>query len=89
MISHDENKKKFYVIKDSSESHLLYRISEDHLMDIYSTYVPENHRGQGLAKKLVEEALKMAKKENLKINPTCSYVKDYFDKNPELKTLLA
>ena len=88
MIEHDESKKKFFLLKDNTESHLLYRFTENGSIDIYSTYVPEGHRGQGIAKKLVDVAVEYAKEKEVKVKPTCSYVKDYFDKQPQLKSLV-
>ena len=88
MIQHDKSKKKFFIDQDNSESHLLYRFIDDESIDIYSTYVPQSHRGKGLAKTLVDSAVEYATNEGLKIKPSCSYVENYFDRKSELKGLL-
>ena len=41
--------------------------------NIKRTYVDKSLRGQGVASKLVEEAVKEIKKKNCKITATCSY----------------
>ena len=88
MIKHDEDKKMFFMVIEGQESHLLYRFIDKKSIDIYSTFVHQTHRGQGIAKKLVETCVEFAKNKDLKIKPSCSYVKDHFDRTPELKPLL-
>jgi predicted GNAT family acetyltransferase len=50
---------------------------------ITHTSVDDSLRGQGIAKKLVEEVLAEAKKDGKKIQATCSYARAYFEKNPD------
>jgi len=59
------------------------------LLRIISTYVPPQQRGRGLAELLVKEAIKIAKEENLKIEPICSYALYYFIKNKHEREVLA
>jgi len=60
-------------------SYLKYSI-EGGDMKILSTYTPEEFRGRGLAAILMEEAIKYAKENNLRIVPVCSYAKYYLEK---------
>lgn len=60
-----------------------YRHIDDQTIDAYSTFVDDSQRGQGLARKLVDELVAKAADEGLKIKPTCSYVVNLFDKEPE------
>lgn len=53
------------------------KINED-TYDIYHTFVSEKLRGQGIASKLMEEAVNTI---NGKIIPSCAYAKKWFDKN--------
>ncbi|HPB16237.1 MAG TPA: GNAT family N-acetyltransferase [Clostridia bacterium] len=46
------------------------------------TFVSEELRGQGIAKKLLDELADFARKEGLKIIPECSYVKKVFENDP-------
>lgn len=51
------------------------------------TYVAKELRGQNIAKQLLNKLIDMAKQENKKIRPVCSYVVAQFDKNPDLNDL--
>lgn len=60
-----------------------YRELDDKTIEAYSTFVDDAGRGQGLARKLVNELVDYAKEQNVKIKPTCSYVVNLFEKEPE------
>lgn len=47
------------------------------------TYVNNDYRGYGIAKKLVELLVERAKSEGKKIVPLCPFVKDEFIRVPE------
>ena len=51
---------------------------KDNKMDIFHTFTDTELRGRGLAEKLTLAAFEYAEKHNLKIIPTCPYVKDKF-----------
>ncbi|MEG0440467.1 GNAT family N-acetyltransferase [Solibacillus cecembensis] len=53
------------------------------IMSIDHTYVSNVLRGQGVAKKLLDEAANYARKEQLKVNAVCSYVVSAFEKSNE------
>ena len=89
MIVHDKEKNKFFEFIEKNESQLVYTYTDKDIVDIHTTFVHETHRGQGVAKRLVESAIDFAKDNKLKITPSCSYVKNYFDKNKELKDLVS
>lgn len=48
---------------------------------ITHTFVDSSLRGQGIAKKLVEEVISIAQKEKYNIRATCSYAMRYFHDN--------
>lgn len=54
---------------------------EKGIYNINHTYVDESLRGQGIASKLVEEAVKEIKGKNGKIEATCSYAKRWLEKH--------
>ncbi|MCS7098866.1 MAG: GNAT family N-acetyltransferase [Sulfolobales archaeon] len=79
----------FYVrLDDGSKAYVATEI-ESGVIKILETYVPEQHRGRGYAKALVEKVVEYARSGNLKILPVCSYAISYFMKNRELRELLA
>lgn len=54
-------------------------------IDYKHTKVPDELSGQGIAGYLVKHILDDAAAKNLRVKPTCPYVKSYIDKYPEYK----
>ena len=54
---------------------------EKGVFNIDHTMVDVSLRGKGIASQLVEEAVKAIKKQNGKIQATCSYAKKWLEKN--------
>ena len=74
---------KFFIVVNGKKAILDYTISGKE-MDIFHTFTDEELRGQGLAEQLTQAAFEHAKKNGLKVIPTCEYVKDNFlKKHPE------
>ena len=59
------------------------------LMVVEHTYVKEEMRNQGLAKKLVDRAAAYARENDYKIEPVCSYVAAVFERSDEYEDLKA
>jgi predicted GNAT family acetyltransferase len=79
----------FYVkFPDGSKAFLRYKVEGDK-MELIETYTPPQHRGKGVARRMVEKALEVARERGLKIVPICSYAVYYFIKNPEARSMLA
>ena len=55
---------------------------------IEHTYVEPSYRDKGIADKLVEKVVTEAQAKGMKINPVCSYAREWFDKNREYKRML-
>lgn len=53
------------------------------VMVIEHTFVKEDMRHQGLAKKLVDRAAQYAREKEYKIEPVCSYVASVFERSDE------
>ncbi|MFT3782905.1 MAG: GNAT family N-acetyltransferase [Nibricoccus sp.] len=53
------------------------------------TFVPPEHRGQGIAEQIVRAALEWARGEQLKVVPQCSYTARFIERHPEFASLLA
>ena len=54
---------------------------DDYVYSIYHTFVDESLRGQGVASKLVELAVKEIESRNARVTATCSYAKSWLEKN--------
>ena len=65
-----------------------YRRQGDTLL-ITHTHTPPALRGQGIAARLVAGMLTDVRARGLKITPLCSYVVEYFERNPDQQDLLA
>ena len=90
-IRHDEgNSGEFYIEKDGKRIALLdYRRSGESEMTITHTEVGEELAGQGIGKKLVGEAVKYARDNDLKVIATCPFAAKVIAKTPEFQEVLA
>ena len=85
-IQHSEG--RFFVIIDGKEAFLLYKIAGN-AMDIPDTFTPPELRGRGIAEQLALAAFEYAKKNNMKVIPTCPYISETFlRKHPELESMV-
>lgn len=87
LIKHDAAKHRFFV-EGAEDARVSYEFLQDGVMDITSTYVPENLRNAGYAKDLVKHALEYAKKKHYGIIPSCSYVRKVVEKNSDYKKMV-
>lgn len=62
---------------------ITYEEIEKGIFNINHTYVDESLRGQGIASKLVEEAVKAIKEKGGKVQATCSYANKWLEKHKE------
>ena len=53
------------------------------------TEVPPPLGGRGLGSVLVHAALESARERGLKVRPTCPFVRDYIQRNPQYASLVA
>ena len=82
-VQHDRESQRFCVKLYGYEACLMYS-QQGKEVDLYHTYVPEVFRGRGIAEKLCKAAFEHAKKGNLQVVPSCSYICDYYLKrHPE------
>lgn len=86
-IIHDKTGSRFLMNVDENEVYVLY--SEDkETLDLYSTYTPPQLRGKGLAEKVVLAAFEYAKSKNLRVIPSCWYVRKFLDKHSEFQSMV-
>lgn len=58
-------------------------IEQNGTMAMNHTYVSDELRGQGVAKKLLDAAAQYAREKGFKMRPICSYVVSAFEKSDE------
>lgn len=82
MSNIQKGKDKFYIgDKDNPAAEIAYQKDIDGNLIINHTFVSDEHRGQGIAGKLVEEIVQYADQNGIKIIPECSFAKKYIETN--------
>ena len=78
-IVHNEGK-GFYIYDENKEilARLEYR-RNGNILDFEHTIVSDKLKGQGIAQKLLDEAVEYARKNNFKVHAVCSYVVKKFE----------
>ena len=81
---------KFYVgeSNDIFLAHITYVYEEENVIAIDHTFVSPELRGKSIAAKLLAEVVKMAREENLKVIPVCSYAVAKLTRNDEYEDIL-
>jgi len=84
-IEHQESEGLFFVrLENDQRGYVKYRRSSlDSAVaqvDIWSTFVPQSHRGKGLASKMVKHTFDWAESEGLHITASCWYASKLLEK---------
>ncbi|WP_413362496.1 GNAT family N-acetyltransferase [Lysinibacillus sp. 3P01SB] len=88
-ITQMESKDGFEYIQDGNSKARIIWAQEEDTMVMNGTHVSEELRGQGVAKKLLDEAADYARKNGYKMKAVCPYVADSFEKNSEYNDVKA
>lgn len=87
-IQHEETETKgaFYIIGDHGRiAELSYSKAGDERIILDHTVVSDDHRGEGLGKKLVYHSVEYARTHNLKILPLCPYARSLFSRDKDIR----
>lgn len=87
-VEHDRINQRFTVDISGRLARLEYKMRGEDTIDLLSTFVPREHRKKGIAREIVTTGLQYARKNNLKVIPTCSYVEAFIEENEEYKDLV-
>lgn len=87
-IRHDPIRASFHARTEHGEARLDYQRIGDRTLDLRHTYVPDQDRGQGIAGSLVKRALEYASQNDLRIIPTCPFVRTWLAENPRFRHLV-
>ena len=86
VVNHNEANHTFEVWIDGQLSKLDYIQDAKNFVITHVGVYPE-HRGQGVAAKIVEAALQHARENALRVIPMCSYAAAYIRRNPQYMEL--
>ena len=76
--SHDLEGRCFSFRVNRAVCYLSYEIRDGLVMDIIHTFVPQKHRGKGLAIRLCDAAYNYAESKGLRVIPSCSFVREKY-----------
>ncbi|MGP8305806.1 GNAT family N-acetyltransferase [Vibrio sp. YIC-376] len=89
IVSHDIENGIFWVeLEQNFKAKVVYQL-KDGVMHITSTMVPEELRGKGCGKVMMEAVLPEIESLGYKVVPVCPYVEHYINKNKQWAHLLA
>lgn len=86
-IRHEPDDHRFVMELEGGRAQVTYHL-EDGTLDLLHTYVPRQHRNQGLGEAIVVHALEYAKEHGLRVIPTCPFVPRVLKLHPEYMSLV-
>lgn len=85
---HEQNK----IYLNDSNNHMVAVVTfpkiKENVVNIDHTYVDGSLRGQGIAGKLMEEAVTQLREQQLKAKLSCSYAVKWFEEHPDCGDVL-
>jgi len=87
-VSHEPAAGRFLIRTERGIALLTYKHRGADL-ELFHTEVPAALEGKGYAAALAAAALDYARREGMKVIPTCPYVKAYLERHPEQSDLVA
>lgn len=86
-VRHEPDDHRFVMELEGGRAQVSYHL-HDGALDILHTYVPRQHRNQGLGEAIVVHALVYAKENGLRVIPTCPFVPRVLNLHPEYDDLV-
>ncbi|MEN9313929.1 MAG: hypothetical protein RIS35_322 [Pseudomonadota bacterium] len=86
-IRHEPETSRFIAIVEGLACHADYRL-DGGVMTVFHTEVPRVLEGRGIAGRLVDALFAHARTRGLRVRPTCSYVRAWARRHPEVGSLL-
>jgi predicted GNAT family acetyltransferase len=87
VVRHNAAASAFEAAVDGGTAACVYRLGQG-VMHIVHTEVPPRAEGRGIAATLVHAALMYARRQGLRVRPSCSYVRAYMRRHPDTLDLL-
>ncbi|MEJ8574129.1 GNAT family N-acetyltransferase [Microbaculum marinum] len=76
-------------IEGAPDAEMTFSRGNPHLVIIDHTEVPDEMRGKGVGKALVERIVADAREKNFKIIPLCPFARATFERHPDWRDVLA
>ncbi|HSI68799.1 MAG TPA: GNAT family N-acetyltransferase [Gillisia sp.] len=87
--SNSETRGIFTAVENEKRAgEMTYSINEQKNVVIEHTEVNPDYQGQGVGKKLIDEAANFARQNNLKITPECTYARKVMEKSDKYNDVL-
>ncbi|HTO38838.1 MAG TPA: GNAT family N-acetyltransferase [Brumimicrobium sp.] len=86
-LINNEDKKRFELHHDGHFAFITYEVKEG-VWYLEHTVAPEELRGTGVAKAMALKVFTLLKERNVKIQPICSYLHGFIQRNGEWKNLV-
>jgi predicted GNAT family acetyltransferase len=87
-VKRNEQLRRFELEADGAAAVAYYELT-DGVMNFSSTQVPASLRNRGIASRLIEGALDLARADGLKVTATCSFVRDFLERRTEYADMRA
>lgn len=89
-MNYIEEEARFVVLDDNKQEigEMTWSNAGESLIIIDHTFVDDNHRGQGIAEKLVSLGVDYARRNGKKVMPLCPFAKKEFDQKKEYQDVL-
>ena len=87
IVIHNPAASRFEVAVDGLLCRADYHLDGD-VLNVYHTEVPQALEGRGLASRLVGAVFEHARARSLRVRPSCSYVRAWARRHPEVADLL-
>lgn len=86
-VQHDESRKRFFVPFGDDEAYVSYQM-DGSVIEFQHTIVPEEEEGKGVGSALARHALEHAREKNLRVQPTCAFIRAYLERHEEYRDLV-
>ena len=89
-VEHHPERKRFLIrVAPDVEVFIDYERREDGVLDLQHTVVPVGWRRHGIGSTLVEQTLEIARREGLRVIPSCPFISSWLDEPLQFRDLIA
>ena len=88
-VVHNDDANRYELYVDGELASIADYRQQTGALVMHHTETRDTFRGRGLAAKLVRGALEDVRERNLKVVPSCWFVADFIEANPEYRDLVA